>query len=101
MGDVKHTPGPWIEQHGGNITLPDRPDCPPIAWVGGFSPKPHREARANARLIAAAPDLLFTVGLLLRTIAVLKGYCDVPLTVVRAAGREGDAEKLLAKIARE
>ncbi len=54
---AQHTPGPWIaETVGSNIHITiDRPDKPPIAWVGGQT-APH--AKANARLIAAAPDLL-------------------------------------------
>lgn len=54
---MPHTKGPWVAENVGNqfnITL-DRPDKPPIASVGG-SNSPH--AKANARLIAQAPELL-------------------------------------------
>lgn len=60
---AKHTPGPWAtrinswsrwEIFGGSgclasVSKPDDPASPPKEW---------RECEANARLIAAAPDLL-------------------------------------------
>lgn len=68
MGESKHTPGPWRLDHaargagfsvvaaspkragGGNRICTCRP--------ASYSPEAHDEAEANARLIAAAPDLL-------------------------------------------
>ena len=53
-----HTPGPWTvfdEKWGIGVTT----DCADIAHCGGFDTNRSRdEERANARLIAAAPDLL-------------------------------------------
>ena len=79
MGESKHTPGPWeyvpsTEHHGpyvttgADMTYGDIADCyvmsKPAEWStrnGGDSkpiPHQHERADANARLIAAAPDLL-------------------------------------------
>ena len=45
----KHTPGPWKVHHSGNVLMPD----------GEVTALPHTENRlANARLIAAAPEML-------------------------------------------
>jgi len=59
MSEQKHTPGPWTHQHDETFSpLGDRrivgADCiSPAIVFGGI-----RESDANARLIAAAPDLL-------------------------------------------
>jgi hypothetical protein len=60
---AKHTPGPWSIKYGTNV-FGDRidtghPGC--VATCGGHSSNQvdcGPENRANARLIAAAPDLL-------------------------------------------
>ena len=61
-----HTPGPW-EANGTNIVNPKAPllkPCEPngiggqIAEVTGLGNKDHDTQLANARLIAASPDLL-------------------------------------------
>jgi hypothetical protein len=51
---MSHTPGPWQTKdvgHGHCIH-------PNVAWVGQTSKQPREETAANARLIAAAPELL-------------------------------------------
>jgi len=51
---MSHTPGPWQTKdigHGHCI-------CPDVAWVGLTSKQTPEETAANARLIAAAPELL-------------------------------------------
>ena len=63
----KHTPGPWISD-GETIDLFDfelenrrfwiSADGMVIGYVDGFGNKDNEERKANARLIAAAPDLL-------------------------------------------
>jgi hypothetical protein len=52
-----HTPGPWIEQEEvGFVEIhPAHNELFTVAHVKGFD---MHEARANARLIAAAPELL-------------------------------------------
>ncbi len=61
---MSHTPGPWrYERATDGFRAPDKDDfqivaqnsvCPGTVWGGAFTP----EGKANARLIAAAPDLL-------------------------------------------
>ena len=66
MSEIKHTPGPWAEtylpQHrmrifaaGGQTTI-----CDVALWTADYD-----EQQANARLIAAAPDLLEALKALL------------------------------------
>ncbi len=61
MKNMKHTPGPWNTIKRDRLTE-IRPACSPLPVVNwqGFddSNRPLDEHRANARLIAAAPDLL-------------------------------------------
>ena len=65
MSEAKHTPGPWSIDGGGSVISSDAVTDlailnmanPRFSWGGSdFSTKSHREA--NARLIAAAPELL-------------------------------------------
>lgn len=69
---VKHTPGPWhVRKCDGGYRLFDREDwavvndgliTPCLIWGGaGF-----KEGEANARLIAAAPDLLKALQVLIK-----------------------------------
>jgi starvation-inducible outer membrane lipoprotein len=48
----QHTPGPW-EHRGFDVWEPGK-----TALSIGSANRPHPEAHANARLIAAAPDML-------------------------------------------
>lgn len=50
----KHTPGPWATRDGTDIVGFDNCKLASTAW----SAHPERENEANARLIAAAPELL-------------------------------------------
>lgn len=52
-----HTPGPWITCGFENLTVNDR-DGNTIIACPGSSTGTRIEMKANARLIAAAPDLL-------------------------------------------
>lgn len=75
MSEVKHTPGPWVLEYFGADGI-ERKDAQTVVasyegrhgengeaiaevfrWAAGNN-SPHPEARANADLIAAAPDLL-------------------------------------------
>lgn len=67
--DAKWTPGPWIvtdhsdkrlglHVRAPEIATPSAP-CPSIARI--HTPRAWDEARANAKLIAAAPDLAFSL----------------------------------------
>jgi hypothetical protein len=59
MSESKHTPGPWVAEIGGqgSFMIEDsnaRVLCQRAAWYSSMVD----ESEANARLIAAAPDLL-------------------------------------------
>ena len=56
MSAARHTPGPWTYP-GGTGNFVGGPDRIRVADVGGMERSPE-ERQANARLIAAAPDLL-------------------------------------------
>jgi hypothetical protein len=65
----KHTPGPWKVScvgYGARIE-------PNIAWVGYGSSYPKEEHKANAQLIAAAPDLLEALIGILKNLKINKG----------------------------
>ncbi len=72
MNEAKHTPGPWRPHHtGATRVIANVPGhegethtiC--NTWSSPLSP-PRTEAAANARLIAAAPDLLAVVEALMQ-----------------------------------
>lgn len=58
MADAKHTPGPWRISWGRNGTYPLAVDNGSANVVTSFGRPSNPEARANAHLIAAAPELL-------------------------------------------
>ena len=57
---IPHTPGPWHHEADGHTGAVKTETKQLIASVFGGDPECHEDARqiANARLIAAAPDLL-------------------------------------------
>lgn len=72
MSEIKHTPGPWVASETddfGDITISTEAGGLAIAAVvnGAFMAMGGKEAEqeANARLIAAAPDLLQSLKSLL------------------------------------
>lgn len=54
MSEEKHTKGPWLSQ--GVVVLTD--DCKQFVLSARYGTQSFGEARANARLGAAAPELL-------------------------------------------
>jgi len=70
----KHTPGPWQLNHLDKTQVCDSDSksrgCSPIAFVAPIGPLDER--RANARLIAAAPDLL-------DALLNMRGLFDTPI----------------------
>ena len=62
-----HTPGPWINSSG-YITATDGSEITDVAWSGSDP-----EGKANARLIAAAPELLAVCRNLL---GCLSDWCE-------------------------
>jgi len=59
----KWTPGPWIWSGGTGVQRPNG------RWVHVETTAPHKQAVANARLIAAAPDLYAALDDLLASYA--------------------------------
>jgi hypothetical protein len=95
---AKHTPGPWSDEHlsqherstiiGGRLRL-IKTDGVIVAFLPQWldTPEETSEARANARLIAAAPDLLAVCQELEESVEYWSEY-DVPLGIadrIRAA----------------
>ncbi len=60
-----HTPGPWRMDHDGSNWMVVTDDYPEMVDVWGFNGMPAVEVVANARLIAAAPELLEALECLL------------------------------------
>ncbi len=63
MTEAKHTPGPWKATQDSVVDLAGSIICE--AAPTGISPKTELDWLANARLIAAAPDMLALVTVLL------------------------------------
>lgn len=74
MSNTKHTPGPWVDRKpdsvGGSRIYADCKGGVLIATLGYMRDK--NESEANARLIAAAPDLLSALKLLLDEVTEAK-----------------------------
>ena len=56
--NTKHTPGPWVVKHGRDVFKGSRRICNVNAGIELAIGASMNTAEANARLIAAAPDLL-------------------------------------------
>lgn len=92
---AKHTPGPWtvINTISGALSINAAPRVP-IATVGGMGWHLGEEAaRANARLIAAAPDLL---NMCERLLGFAHHYADASATLA-AEGMLANAKALIAQ----
>lgn len=89
MGEVRHTAGPWSADKYGQLRSPDGKQVDVwgcgIAWVSRDD-----EAEANARLIAASPDLLEALRGARQTILDLKN--------ARWSEAEGSDEEWVAEI---
>jgi hypothetical protein len=95
--NTKHTPGPWHIGSGG-VIFADHNDQPDAVTVANIPERLSTEmshyannaaAMSNARLIAAAPDLLNALGIAVATIQRLErhapGSQNGTLDVARAA----------------
>lgn len=71
MTETKHTPGSWRVLWGRNASYPLTIHNGTVNIVTSMGRKAHPEAIANARLIAAAPELL---AALKRTLAELESH---------------------------
>ena len=79
---TQHTPGPWIAvgtwvEHPDDNT-PDICNCNPFHMMP--TSRSHEEACANARLIAAAPELLAALQACDKAMSYMSEY-DIPLTL--------------------
>jgi hypothetical protein len=96
---AEHTPGPWRvtdeinRVSGGEVIRPSRGDGvdSPVAFVCDFNGYDRDEERqANARLIAAAPELLEALKLLLNlrsTTPLPQRMASAAMVVAKADGR--------------
>lgn len=81
MTDLKHSPGPWFMEAESYDSYYDISDdfgtslAKVEAWDGDNDEEVMGEAKANARLIAAAPELLSACQMLL---VRLEGSKDLP-----------------------
>lgn len=81
----KHTPGPWMAWHAGRtveVVNDEGHNKPIVKWTGfdGCN-RPLKEQIANARLIAAAPELLAAAELNLKAVELESTWLanqDVP-----------------------
>ena len=81
MTDTTHTPGPWRVLHKTGV-FPMDSDC----WTIGTAEQHRKEHEANARLIAAAPDLLAALqAMVAHYPAGINTMLDEASTAARAA----------------
>lgn len=66
----KHTPGPWIVDEPHQVYAEAVHEYVAITQVEDWETVPREQVEANARLIAAAPDLLEALG---KMVAVYSG----------------------------
>jgi len=79
-----HTPGPWRLQLGKGVQFDyiiNTKKDQPVACFSHYKQFTKKETKANARLIAAAPDLLAVVKELEESASYWSEY-DVPLGIV-------------------
>ena len=93
MGKQTHTPGPWVaEGRGANLTVVFAGSTPGSRpGVCAVADGTEKEREANARLIAAAPELLAALAAIVSRLE-WNGYregwdvrCDLPSGTVLAA----------------
>jgi len=93
MTEVKHTPGPFFTTcpHGGTIYVEARLRGSTIQEVAAIGPtETPEQQQANAKLFAAAPDLLIALKLALDALAHCaadKGYQSLQNNAAHAAHR--------------
>ena len=93
MGESKHTPGPWIATASDNgewgVDAASGWGIATVAGSAGYGPG-NDESDANARLIAAAPDLLAACKALYAQHKPGKGQCceaaDMAFAALAKAG---------------
>jgi len=78
MENMKHTPGPWRLNAGNETEIMSARRNVARAHCGAMTGIRVDEAEANARLIAAAPDLLAACEALLQSVAYAIAAQDAP-----------------------
>ena len=90
MKKAKHTPGPWSNEYDGSLVMAGQVVC----GCDHLSPDraDYEEAKANARLIAAAPELLEVAK------AILKRFDLEDInTIFPGSALRDDLRKAIAK----
>lgn len=102
MTEVKHTPGPWWsegeydEDECGCAIIAANTDCGPlpgnptrgmVAWASELLPERADECIANARLIAAAPEMLEALKKARDALGANAARDDVDAAIAKAEGR--------------
>jgi len=99
---MSHTPGPWSYEKGTGLIYPSNSTVKHVAHVFGLVPdignanKNYDEWEANARLIAAAPDLLEAAKAVIRAfgfappedVDLPTEWDDLSAAVAKAEGTE-------------
>lgn len=94
MEQIKHTPGPWTADiDSSHHRAVVRNGMEPLAemWMTG---KPQAEREANARLIAAAPELLEALDSLVSACELPGDHCEIEQALPAATAA---IEKALGK----
>ena len=80
MTDTKHTPGPWTYFENDRHVMSQGYEMPSICQTPKGKQSKNKHWQANARLIAAAPDLLEALELSLNFIQNTESEMGVELT---------------------
>lgn len=99
VSENKHTPGPWSYGHLGTEALWIGPDHnqTPVAHVYHDMEYARDNSRANARLIAAAPEMLEALPDLSHVISWLENGCDPASAAKELRIYQGRIERAKAK----
>ena len=85
-----HTPGPWRLRYGKRFEydyLLKAGKDTPIAYWSNFKIRTKKESKANARLIAAAPDLLEALQYAIRQVPELATVPGISAAISKATGQ--------------
>lgn len=88
----KHTPGPWRVETEETVSVRDRKDgsVATLGWLSNRMAGPRRssqEVQANARLIAAAPELLEALKLATNELNIIRARDGAPQHIDWHRGR--------------
>ena len=83
-GKPGHTPGPWVADFSSDavrVRAPDNSGVCTLNWLSAKGRRSGNEGEANARLIAAAPELLAGCKALVGMIQLVCARDDIPLVI--------------------